>query len=49
VFGAATTDVGYTLTVRDELTGETAVYTNPVGVASGTINDTGALDACHFP
>ena len=49
VFGAATTDVGYTLTVHDNLTGDDVVYTNPVGVASGTINDTAALDACHFP
>jgi hypothetical protein len=49
VFAAATTDVGYTLTVHDELTGETAVYENPVGTASPAINDTAALDSCSFP
>jgi hypothetical protein len=49
VFAAATTDVGYTLTVHDELTGEEVVYENPVGVASPAINDTSALDVCSFP
>jgi hypothetical protein len=49
VFAAATTDVGYTLTVHDEFTGEEAVYVNPVGVASPAITDSGALDVCSFP
>ena len=46
VFSAATTTVEYTLTVTDTLTGETAVYHNPLGRTAVTINDTSALDGC---
>lgn len=46
VFAAATTTVEHTLTVTDTLTGETAVYHNPLGRPSATITDTGALSGC---
>jgi predicted esterase len=46
VFAAATTTVEHTLTVTDTLTGETAVYHNPLGRKSPTITDTGALSGC---
>lgn len=46
VFAAATTTVEHTLTVTDTLTGETAVYHNPLGRPSPTITDTGALSGC---
>jgi acetyl esterase/lipase len=47
VFAAATTDVGYRLTVEDTRTGEKAVYENPVGRRSPAITDTGALAVCE--
>ena len=46
VFAAATTTVEYTLTVTDTLTGETAVYHNPLGTRAVAINDTDALAVC---
>jgi predicted esterase len=46
VFAAATTSVAYTLTVTDTLTGETAVYHNPLGQPAAAINDTQALAGC---
>lgn len=46
VFAAATTTVEHTLTVTDTLTGETAVYHNPLGRPSTTITDTDALSGC---
>jgi acetyl esterase/lipase len=46
VFSAATTTVEYTLTVTDTLTGETAVYHNPLGQTAVAINDTKALAGC---
>lgn len=46
VFAAATTDVEYTLTVRDTFTGASSVYTNELGVASPAITDTGAFASC---
>lgn len=46
VFAAATTTVEYTLTVTDTLTGETTVYTNPLGQPAATITDTEALSGC---
>jgi predicted esterase len=46
VFAAATTTVEYTLTVTDTLTGETAVYNNPLGKTAVTVTDTSALAGC---
>ena len=46
VFAAATTNVEYTLRVRDSETGETVEYFNPLGVASPSITDTDALAVC---
>ncbi len=43
VFGAATTDVGYTLEVADTVTGRTRRYTNPLGQASPAITDISAF------
>ncbi len=47
VFAAATTDVGYRLTVEDTRTGERAVYENPVGRRAPAVTDTGALAVCE--
>ena len=47
VFAAATTDVGYRLTVTDTRTGARAVYENPVGRRSPAITDTAALAVCE--
>ena len=44
-FAAATTDVGYELTVRDRQANREKVYRNPVGRASPAITDIGAF-AC---
>ena len=46
VFAAGTTDVAWTLTVKDQQTGETKVYTNPLGNPSRTITDSEALGGC---
>lgn len=46
VFGAATTDVAYTLTITDTLTGHVKTYQNPLGVAAPAITDTGAFVTC---
>ena len=46
VFAAATTDVEYTLTVTDTLTGATATYSNPLGNAAAAITDTSAFATC---
>ena len=46
VFAAATTDVEYTLRVRDTQTGDVAEYFNPLGTAAPAINDTMALATC---
>lgn len=46
VFAAATTNLGYTLKVTDTETGQIKVYTNPLGVASPAIIDTGAFATC---
>jgi photosystem II stability/assembly factor-like uncharacterized protein len=43
VFGAALTNVEYTLRVTDTVTGEHREYFNPLGVSSPTIADTSAL------
>ena len=46
VFAAATTDVEYTLTVTDTMTGAEKVYFNPLGNAAAAITDTIAFDSC---
>jgi hypothetical protein len=46
VFAAATTNVGYTLTVTDTVSGQVQEYTNPVGVAAPAITDTSAFPVC---
>lgn len=43
VFSAATTNVGYTLTVTDTLTGRTARYENPAGRTAPAVTDTAAF------
>jgi hypothetical protein len=46
VFAAATTNVGYTLTVTDTVTGEHKSYVNQVGVSAPAVTDTSALAVC---
>ncbi len=46
VFYAATTTVGFELTVEDTQTGVRKTYTNPDLTAAATITDTAALDTC---
>ncbi len=46
VFSAATTNVSYTLRVRDTLTGAVVEYDNPLGVAANAITDTNAFATC---
>jgi hypothetical protein len=46
VFLAGTTTVEYTLTVTDTLTGQSAVYHNPLGQAALAVNDTSSLSGC---
>ena len=46
VFGAAATDIEYTITVTDTNRGEVWTYTNPLGTASAAINDTNAFATC---
>ncbi|MFY9822964.1 MAG: metallophosphoesterase [Thermoanaerobaculia bacterium] len=46
VYAAGTTDVEYTLTVTDTLTGRTARYENPLGRAAPAITDTEAFSTC---
>jgi hypothetical protein len=46
VFFAATTNVGYTLTVTDTQTGATKKYTNDLGVSSPAVTDTTAFATC---
>lgn len=43
VFAGSTTDVAYTLTVTDTLTGNVAQYANQMGVSAPAITDSGAL------
>ncbi|MEM8996769.1 MAG: hypothetical protein AAGF23_18435, partial [Acidobacteriota bacterium] len=47
VFTAATTNVGFTLTVTDTASGEQMTYQNPVGTSAGAIVDTETLDGCR--
>ncbi len=46
VFFAATTNVGYTLTVTDTQTNAVKTYTNPLGVAPPAETDTSAFATC---
>ncbi len=46
VFYAATTNVGFTLRVRDTTTGAVREYVNPVGRTAAPRADTAALDGC---
>jgi uncharacterized repeat protein (TIGR03803 family) len=46
VFGAAATDVGYTIQVTDTQTGDVRTYTNPLGTTSPAITDTAAFGSC---
>ena len=46
VFAAATTDVGYTITVTDTQTGLVKEYTNAIGSASAAVTDTDAFASC---
>jgi len=46
VFAGATTNVEYTLTVTDTVTGEVVSYHNSLGSSSATITDTEALGGC---
>lgn len=47
VLAASTTDVGYTLTVRDTETGQVRRYTNQIGTAAPAIIDVNALGGCN--
>ncbi len=46
VFAAATTTVGYDLTVTDTTTGEARTYHNPLGQLADAIGDTDAFATC---
>ena len=46
VFAAATTNVEYTLTVTDTMTGQEVSYFNPLGQAASAITDTAAFATC---
>jgi poly(3-hydroxybutyrate) depolymerase len=46
VFSAATTNVQYTLTVTDTVTGQFRTYQNPAGQAAAALADTGAFATC---
>jgi streptogramin lyase len=46
VFGAASTNVQYTMQVTDTQTGEVRTYTNPLGTSSPAITDAAAFASC---
>lgn len=46
VFAAATTNVQYTLTVTDTVTGKVSSYQNPAGQAASPVTDTSAFAVC---
>ncbi len=46
VFAAATTDVEYTLTVTDTVTGAVRTYFNPLGIAAPATTDISAFNVC---
>lgn len=47
-FAAATTNVGYTITVTDTQTNTVTTYSNPLGVASPAVTDTDAFATCSL-
>ncbi|MCG8458185.1 MAG: hypothetical protein MI919_18050, partial [Holophagales bacterium] len=47
VFGAAATDVEYTITITDTATDSVWTYTNPLGTTSAAIDDTDAFATCQ--
>ena len=49
VFAAATTTLGFELTVQDTRTRSTAIYTNPDGQPAATVTDIEALAGCDQP
>ncbi|REJ85874.1 MAG: hypothetical protein DWQ30_01585 [Acidobacteria bacterium] len=46
VFFAATTNVEFTVTVTDSLTGDSETYFNPLGQPADAVTDTDAFDTC---
>jgi hypothetical protein len=46
VFYAATTNVGFELTVTDTVSGEVEIYRNPVGMTALPVQDTQAFKTC---
>lgn len=46
VFAAATTDVGYVMSVLDTMSGQEVTYTNQQGVLAPAITDTSAFETC---
>ncbi len=46
VFGAASTNVAYTLTVTDRVSGQVRTYTNPLGTTALAVDDTLAFATC---
>jgi hypothetical protein len=46
VFSAATTNVQYTLTVTDTVTGQVKTYQNQAGQAAAALADTNAFATC---
>jgi uncharacterized repeat protein (TIGR03803 family) len=46
VFGAASTNVQYTIQVTDTVSGAVNYYTNPLGTSSPAITDTAAFGSC---
>ena len=48
VFAAASTTLGFELTVEDTETGEVRTYTNPDALPAATVTDTTAFDGCGF-
>ncbi len=45
-FSAATTNVGYTITVTDTKTGQTETYSNPAHVLSAAVTDQSSFGSC---
>ncbi len=45
-FSSATTNVGYTLTIRDRQTGKVRQYNNAIGQKARAVTDTFAFDGC---
>lgn len=46
VYAAGTTDVAWTLTVKDRVSGIVRTYANPLGHASSAVTDAGAFASC---